>query len=49
MFSLIEIVLFSTPEVITCSKVIKRWNSWTDPFRKSSIWDFYSMDMKCYK
>ena len=49
MFSLIKIVLFSTPEVITCSKVIKRWNSWTDPSRKSSIWDFYSMDMNCYK
>ena len=42
---LIAIILFfSTTEEITCSKVInafKRENLWTDPFRTSSIWDFY--------
>ena len=44
--------LFWATEVITCSKVInafKRQSSWTDPFRKSSIWDFYSMDMDRYE
>ena len=47
-----SLFFFLTTEVITCPKVInafKRQNSWTDPFWKSAIWDFYSMDMKCCK
>ena len=52
-FLLIKIILFfSTTEVISCSKTIntfKRKNSLANPFRKSSIWDFYSMDMTCCK
>ena len=48
---LIKIAVFfvSTTEVITCSNAFKQWNSWPDPFRKSSTWNFYCMDMKCCK
>ena len=50
---LIKIIpFFLTTEVISCSKIIntfKLQNSWTNPFQKSSIWDFYSVDIKCCK
>ena len=36
---------FPTTEVISCSKIINTFKR----SRKSSIWDFYSTDMKCCK